>query len=178
MAPWRALLLTVFASGLISAAPRPTEPSNVDTSFKNILANPVAYNGRSVRLHGFMILEFEGDSLWASEADYRAQRYERALWIDLPGQRRPKHPLNGKRVFMSGVIAARKQGAGHLGLWPAEITDIIEIAPDPSDTDRPRPWLNDPLFVILASLGLLGLILAMMSLGLRGQSLSWPRRRP
>lgn len=161
---WRTLLLALACLAALGAAPSGPSPAYEDVALETILADPAAFNGRRARVHGFLILQYEGTSLWASEADYLAQRYERAAWLDV--EYLPQivdHPLNGKRVFLSGVIHSEYSWVyGHLGLWPIGITSIAGIAPDPTDTDRARPWLNDPLFVILASLGLLGLVFAMV----------------
>lgn len=141
-----------------------------------ILADPAAYHGRPVRVNGFLILELEGSSLWLSEADFRAERHDRSVWINRPVGVPEDHPLSGKRAYVTGVVDAvgwgDGQGHGHLGSWPASLTDIVAITPDPTDTDRARPWMNDPLFDILASLGFLGLFFAVVVLSARARRMA------
>lgn len=142
-----------------------------------LLENPAAYEGRAVRVHGFVILDYEGTALWATEVDFLAQRHHRAVWLDVPTAMSNVETLGGKRGFVSGVATWNAQGSGAYGLYRASITDISTIAPDPTDMDRARPWQNDPLFVILASLGLLGLVFAASTMSARAQAATQNQRR-
>lgn len=153
----RKLLVAMASAGMLGAMPSPEPPAHVDVGLEAILQDPIAYNDRAVRTRGFLVLQFEGNALWASEYDYRAHRYHRAVWLDFPYATTDFDALSGKRVLVSGVVSGDADHYGHYGMWPAEIGEIQAIAMDPSDTDRPRPWINDPLVVILASLSFLGL---------------------
>ncbi|WP_370235662.1 hypothetical protein [Brevundimonas sp.] len=156
----------------MAAAPYPPSDAAIETTpLSEILENPSAWNGRQVGVQGFLILQYEGNSIWIDETDFRAGRYGRSLWVDYPVDVRSEHPLNGKRALLTGTIRAEGSYDGHLDLWPAAIV-VDGIAADPTDQDRPRPWQNDPLFVILASLGFLGLILGMTALGLRARPIT------
>lgn len=131
-----------------------------------LLAHPEAHHGQNVRVHGFIVLEFEGNTLWRSEADFRANRYDRAVWLSTEQGHFDEHPLNGKKAYVSGRFDAKSYG--HLGLTNSTITEVTLITADTTDTDRGRPWRNDPMFLLLASLGMLGLFMGLTSFGLRG----------
>lgn len=143
-----------------SAAPVPAGVPVV--TLADVINDPKDYDGRRVRLHGFLILKFEGNALYLSEADFRAQRYDRSLWVDETSRRPDAQRLTGKLAFVSGVIDAGNPG--HMGLRPAALVDVSDITVDPADTASARPWVNDPLFLILASLGLLGLFFAVVAM--------------
>jgi hypothetical protein len=164
---WR-ILMILIALGMPGTA-RSQAPRDVPLT--ELIARPEAHHGQTVRSHGFMVLEFEGTILWVSEADFRAERYDRAVWLDTRLGAFEPHPLSGRRVFVSGRFTSGRvdgRSFGHLGLTDAVIGNISRIEPDPSDTDRARAWRDDPLLVILASLGLLGLFMAVARFGLRG----------
>ena len=172
----RMALIATMWMGISAAAPPSTTVAHADVPLGTILQNPAAYNGRAVRAHGFLIIQYEGNSLWATEADFRAERYDRAAWIDLPPGMTDHDRMNGRRVFVSGVIVSGGRGHGHMGMWPARLSNVQDVTADPTDTEPSRPWLTDPLFTILAALGLLGLFFASVTVHARAQRAT--QRRP
>lgn len=163
----RATVLVATALLYLTAA-APLQIGEAEVSLADVISNPQTYDGRHVRLHGFLILRFEGNALYISEADYRAERSDRSLWIDVSSRRPDASILSGKLAFVSGVIDTGN--LGHLGLRPAALVNVSSMTVDPADTTRARPWVNDPLFVILASLGLLGLFFAVVAMVSRVRS--------
>jgi hypothetical protein len=155
-----AVLLCQTAAGPVSVSAR-------TVSLNEVLSDPAAFDGERVRVHGFLILQFEGNALYLSEADYRAERLDRSLWIDVGSRHPDASILSGKLAFVSGVIDAERPG--HMGLRPAALVEVSDMTVDPADSRSARPWLNDPLFIILASLGLLGLIFAIFAMVSRVQ---------
>lgn len=171
----RILPLLLVSAFLAAAAPA---PSAQPVPLATILDNPGAYDGRRVRISGFLIIEFEGQGLWASEADFRNDAFERSAWLDLRliEPEDYNHPLNGRRVFVDGVVdmgGADITGAvnfgpgahGHLGLFATTITGITDISPDPSDTGPARPWRTHPAMIMWLLLGVLALAGGLMSWG-------------
>lgn len=55
-----------------------------DVSLIQLLANPQAYDGKIVRIIGFIHLEFEGNVIYLHEDDFRYGLTKNGLWIDLP----------------------------------------------------------------------------------------------
>ena len=163
----RAIVLVATAL-LLQTAAAPIRTGTEAVTLRDVISDPKAYDGRRVRLHGFLILQFEGNALYLSEADYRAQRFDRSLWVDESSRHPDAAILSGKLAFVSGVVDAGNPG--HMGLRPAALVEVSSMIVDPADTDRARPWLNDPLFVILASLGLLGLFFAIIAMVSRARN--------
>ena len=100
-----------------------------NVSLDAILADPTAYEGRELRIHGFLQIEYEGQSLWATEDDFHAQRYGRAAWLGIRF-----HPeilddhRNGRRAYVTGILRyasdPRYSSHGPHEMWPVEITDF------------------------------------------------------
>ncbi|MFN4287980.1 MAG: hypothetical protein ACK4E3_05740 [Brevundimonas sp.] len=160
------LMLLLVLGGWASAAPQSTDdqPPPV-VGVANLLESAHHYAGRSVTVHGFVVWEYEGNAIYASEDDYRSQRYERGVWVDRP-------PLTESEVGASsgklGYVTGRfdPHGRGHLGLWGGAITEVTAFAVDPYDLDAPRPGGTHPHFMFLVALLCLAtLMLALLAQG-------------
>jgi hypothetical protein len=98
-----------------------------DVSILKLIANPQAYDGKRVRLIGFLRLEFEGDAIYLHREDYQHQISQNALWINLPHDitKQEQQAVNMHYVICSGVFEASKHG--HMGMFSGEITDITRL---------------------------------------------------
>lgn len=149
-------------------------PAYQDVSVADLLDDPAAYAGKQVRVHGFLIVEFEGDSIWADEVAFRTGQYERGFWVDTrtltadEGER-----LTGRLAYVSGTFDLEHKG--HLGLWAGAIDDVAVIQRDPADTLEARPWRTEPFVVLLMALTVIGgLVVAFFLLGKR----TWLLKQP
>ena len=175
MSSVRVCLLLLLWPALLGASP-PAAEAPPAVSLREVLADPVAFHGDRVRVQGFLFIEFEGQTLWASESDFRNDAWENTAWLDLE-LIEPEdfdHPLNGRLVFVTGVVDADGDDLspgihGHLGLFGTTITDITQIAPDPADTEAPRPWRSNPLSQLMLLFGLLALFALMIGWGVHAQ---------
>ena len=57
-------------------------PAYLDVSVADLVHDPAVYAGKQVRVHGFLIVAFEGDSVWVDEAAYKSGLYEQGFWVD------------------------------------------------------------------------------------------------
>src|SRR4051794_39863871 len=82
----RQWVLAVIAVLLIAAAPsrRWDEPQSEDVSLVALVANPAAYDGRRLRVVGFVSLEFEDSALYLDKDDFNAIVLRNAIWVDPP----------------------------------------------------------------------------------------------
>ena len=154
----RLLLLVCACLGMMGAMSAAAVAENV--SLDAILADPTAYEGRELRIHGFLQIEYEGQSLWATEDDFHAQRYGRAAWLGIRF-----HPeilddhRNGRRAYVTGILRyasdPRYSSHGPHEMWPVEITDISTIAADPSDQGVSRLMPNGGVLILVLALALL-----------------------
>jgi hypothetical protein len=108
------------------------QESPVDqVSLDAVISEPRAFEGRHLRVHGVLRLEFEGNALYTSEAGLQARDEKRSLWIVLnPAYLRTSRNtlsrLSGHRVVVEGTVMPGEHG--HMGLWPAEFTYVTYIA--------------------------------------------------
>ena len=113
------LLLSLFcwfAQPLIAAEP-------LDVSLVQLIANPKDYDGKVVRVIGFMRLEFEGNGIYLHQDDYKHSIYKNALWIDVSeDMQKRKAALDQTYVLVEGTFNAKM--TGHMGLWSGSIQKI------------------------------------------------------
>jgi len=114
--PFLLSLICWFAQPLVAA-----EPLNV--SLVRLIANPKDYDGKVVRVIGFMRLEFEGDGIYLHQDDYKHSIYKNGLWIDASeDMHKRKAELDQKYVLVEGTFNAKM--TGHMGLWSGSIQKI------------------------------------------------------
>lgn len=159
-------LLVLVLGGWAPAAAQSTDgqpPPFVDV--EDVVESAHDYAGRSLTVHGFVVWEFEGNAIYASEDDYRSQRYERGIWIDQPPMTEGEvNASSGKLGYVTGTFDL--QDRGHLGLWGGAITEVTAFAVDPEDLDAPRPGGTHPHFMfVVALLCLAALMIALLAQG-------------
>ena len=105
-----------FAQPLVAAEP-------LDVSLVRLIANPKDYDGKVVRVIGFMRLEFEGDGIYLHQDDYQHSIYKNGLWIGASeDMHKRKAELDQKYVLVEGTFNAKM--TGHMGLWSGSIQKI------------------------------------------------------
>ena len=148
-------------------------PAYLDVSVADLVHDPAVYAGKQVRVHGFLIVAFEGDSVWVDEAAYKSGLYEQGFWVDTGSLKADEvEGLTGRLAYVSGTFDL--QHRGHLGLWAGAIEDVAVIQRDPEDTLAARLWRPETfvMFVGLTVIG--GLVVAIFLLGNR----TWLLRQP
>jgi hypothetical protein len=112
----------------------------LDVSMIQLIATPEKFNGKIVRVFGYLHLEFEGDGLYLHKDDEREGLTRNGIWFD----RSPEVEATPKRftdhyVLVEGRFDA--QGHGHMGLWSGTITGITRVMtwpPKPQPLQRAR----------------------------------------
>jgi hypothetical protein len=113
------LLLCCIASPVIAKEP-------VDVSLIQLIANPKDYDGKNVRVIGFVRLEFEGNAIYLHEDDFKHGVMKNGLWLDAPKEMFEKQAdFNQKYVLIEGTFNAKM--TGHLGLWSGSIQKITRF---------------------------------------------------
>jgi hypothetical protein len=84
---------------------------SISVSLIQLIANPERYNGKPVRLIGFLRLEFEGDALYLHREDYE-RGLPNGIWVD------------------EGIFRV-----GHLDQFGGKLTTINRIEVWPSGRD-------------------------------------------
>lgn len=140
------LALAVFLSALATAKPSPAaedilkakcesvsstgECTLYGISLIELIAKPEAYDGKRVRLIGYVRLEFEGNAIYLSKESYEAGISKNALWLDPP----KSSPLAKKHTIWGpgyAVVEGRFDAMdhGHMGAFSGAIKDTTRFDP-------------------------------------------------
>jgi hypothetical protein len=114
------LLLNLgFPQWACAAAP-PTIP------MQQLLDDPEKFEGHTVRVVGFLRLEFERNALYLNRDDFNKSVMKHALLLDLTnGQLRSSSKLNNGHVIVEGVFSAKD--IGHGGMWPGALKPVVRL---------------------------------------------------
>jgi hypothetical protein len=117
------LLLTFFLL-IYSACAIANKPENV--SLVQLIANPDQYDGKLVRVFGYLNLEFEGDALYLHEEDFRRGLTRNGIWVSLVAAKVKQTTRPNRRyVLVEGVFNAKDNG--HMGLFAGSIGAIQRL---------------------------------------------------
>jgi hypothetical protein len=98
-----------------------TEP--LDVSLIQLIANPKDFDGKIVRLIGFVKLEFEGNAIYFHQDDYKFGISKNALWLDITEDIRKKQAHFDERyIILEGTFNA--ENTGHMGMFSGSIQKI------------------------------------------------------
>jgi hypothetical protein len=103
-------------------------------SLIELIARPELYDGKRVRVIGFVNFEFEGNALYVSQEDWRQMITRNGVWVDpelaLPtGIERdttsPYYRPNRRYVLLEGKFHGGR--GGHFGMWSGSIDSVSRI---------------------------------------------------
>lgn len=104
-----------------SASPEP-----IDVGMVALIAVPERYDGRFVRTHGFLCIEFEGNALYLHEEDYRHRLTKNSFALRLSNsQRQQFKSLSLKYVVIEGTVYAK--GPEQRDSWGGAIGNITRL---------------------------------------------------
>lgn len=103
------------------------DPSFQDVSIIQLIANPQAWDGKKVRVEGFLRIEFEGDAVYLHREDFDFNIMRNALSIDLPKDmtEKQRRAVDLKYILCEGTFVAGNHG--HMGLFSGELTQVQRI---------------------------------------------------
>jgi hypothetical protein len=152
------------------AAPAFAQESVEDVSLIALIANPGDYDGKRVRVHGFLNLEFEGNALYVGKDSFDAAIFD-AVWIERPRSlgTAQARALSGRYALVEGTFNAKERG--HMGAFAGSLERISRLERWPSRGQfsamvrGPTPW---PLLLVL--IGAVALVVVVTyRIALRGQ---------
>lgn len=97
------------------------QPTRV--SLVQLIANPNEYDGKFVRVIGFVSVEFEGTAVYLHQEDFKYDITQNAIWLEMDFERNKK--LNQRYVLIEGTFDADHNG--HKGLFSGSIKDIKRL---------------------------------------------------
>ena len=95
-----------------------------DVSIIQLISNPEKFDGKYVRLIGFVRVEFEGDAIYLHEDDYKYGLTKNGLWLNLTKDiyEKQSRKFDRKYVLVEGTFNAKHRG--HMGLFSGAIENI------------------------------------------------------
>ena len=129
------LCLSAVLLGAIFAVQPRQEPA--DVSLIQLIGDPDKYDGKFVRVIGFLRLEFEGNALYFHREDYESSLTKNAIWIDASADmKKQRQTFDQKYVLLEGTFDAKR--FGHMGLFSGELHGIKRAEVWQPGTDRKK----------------------------------------
>jgi hypothetical protein len=112
--------LVLMAATVVQAAPAARAP--LDISLIELIANPARFDGKQVRVTGYLVREFEGDAVYLHRDDYDHGIRRNGLWLTFSKDGADLRCKTLRYAFVQGKFVAKNRG--HLGLWSGAIEGI------------------------------------------------------
>ena len=110
------LLLSCWVTPTWAAEP-------LEVSLIQLIANPKTYDGKAVRVVGFVSLEREGHAVYLHQDDYKHGITKNGLWLEVTDDIRQKQKdYDQKYLLIEGVFKA--QDTGHMALYSGALHKI------------------------------------------------------
>lgn len=91
-----------------------------------LLATPEKYQGKVIRIVGFLHVGFEDNGIYLHKEDYYQSLFANGLWVEFSAKTGVEaSKLNNSYVLLVGKFDATK--TGHMGLWSGSLTDIQRL---------------------------------------------------
>jgi hypothetical protein len=112
----------IFLAALLVVVPiKAQQPANV--TLVQLITTPERFDGKLVRVIGFLRLEFEGNVLYLHREDYEHSILGNGIWVDVtPEMAKQRKTLNMNYVLIEGVFSVTERG--HLDAWSGSIKQI------------------------------------------------------
>jgi len=121
MIVWLAIVLPSFTINGLTFASEPQ-----DISLIQLIATPELFNGREIRVIGFLHLEFEGDALYLHREDFEHSITQNSIAIELSQpQDRVWRKLGDQYAIIEGKFSSISKG--HLGARPGSLQEITRL---------------------------------------------------
>ena len=102
-----------------------------DVSLIQLIANPDRFEGKKVRVVGYIHREFESNGIYLHKDDYELSIYRNGLWLNGSCASNLKE-YNDHYVLMEARFTGKDQG--HMGLWSGALSEVTRCV----------PWVNEP----------------------------------
>jgi hypothetical protein len=98
-----------------------------DVSLIQLIANPQLYDGKIVRIIGFLHLEFEGNVIYLHNEDFRYGLTKNGLWIEIPKDmtKEQMKAVNDQYVICTARFVSKMHG--HMGLNSGEVANVTRL---------------------------------------------------
>jgi hypothetical protein len=117
----------------------------IDVSIIQLIATPERFDGKPIRVIGFLHLEFEGNALYLHESDFCHRITSNAIWVGVGSPPKDEQAaLNNAYVLLEGVFSA--QSKGHMGMFAGSVQRVTRLSGVNIDAEPRRcdPRLTTP----------------------------------
>lgn len=114
------MLMAAAVAEAASAAPAARAP--LDVSMIELIANPARFDGKQVRVTGYLVREFEGDAIYFHRDDYDHGIRRNGLWVTFGKDGADLRCKTLRYAVVQGRFVAKNRG--HQGLWSGAIEGI------------------------------------------------------
>ena len=99
-------------------------------SLLTLIARPELFDGKPVRVIGYVHFEFEGNGLYVSQDSYEHGVTRNGIWIDPPWEfesdsATARRQPNDRYAIVEGTFSAHDRG--HLGLWGGALERVTRL---------------------------------------------------
>jgi hypothetical protein len=97
-------------------------------SLLQLIATPDAFDGKYVRVQGFVCIEHEGTAVYLHREDAEHMLTKNGLWLaanDATPDDSKEAQVKDRYALIEGRFTAKKQG--HMGLWSGSVEDITRM---------------------------------------------------
>jgi hypothetical protein len=127
---WAIFVTLVLGLFVGCQSPRNSSVCPPHVGFSELLADPLKYDGRRIRLTGFYLLGFEASVLYETEESLRRGRLENGVWVYWPKNDQFAEILfqhKERPVTVYGIVTCRPGGVGHLASFKVGIDQIDRV---------------------------------------------------
>src|SRR5271157_445695 len=115
------IALVCITTVLLAVPLKAQQPT--DATLVQLIANPDKFDGKLIRVIGFLRLEFEGNVLYLHREDYENAILGEGIWVDVtPEITKQSKTLNMHYVLLEGTFSSNDRG--HMGMWSGTIKRI------------------------------------------------------
>jgi hypothetical protein len=115
------IALACVMTALLVVPIQAQEPT--DVTLVRLIANPETFDGKLIRVIGFLRLEFEGNVLYLHREDYENAILGDGIWVDVtPVVAKQSATLNMNYVLLEGIFSAGERG--HMGMWSGTVRQV------------------------------------------------------
>lgn len=126
-----AAVLAVWAMLPSAAQPVAAPAGPIDVSLIRLIATPEVFDGKLVRVSGFVRIEFEGTAVYLHREDCTQMLTRNGLWLDgvdeAGGEGSKEAKANNRYALLEGQFDAKQHG--HMGLWSGSLVKITRMMP-------------------------------------------------
>jgi hypothetical protein len=124
---WTSLKVKVSALVCILLLTAPVVPISAEepvaVTMVQLIANPQKFDGKVIRVIGFLRLEFEGNALYLHREDFENAILGDSIWVNVnPEITKQSNALNMHYVILEGFFSSRDHG--HMSMFSGTITQI------------------------------------------------------